>query len=628
MATTRAEVLDWLSTPRSPREPLNRVLYLDIETQGDITKLHHSQRELLCVGMRRGDDPRVLIVGRDLLAEPWPEFIETLQSWQLCAHNGKFDLATLCMMLGAEPGTLALWFDTMLAHYALQPAGSAHGLEYLAGLYHGAQPWDVGGDKTNLAAREPEQLHHYNALDVGWGWTLLETFHPLVSADVHTQTLMHDVLMRASYLLQSREPYGIGFDYDYTRNELAETLEIEAERGRSQLVEMAHQVLPRTKTVYKPRSRTQKDPETGEKTKTTWKEPVEQPYTFNPGSWQQVLKVYTQAGVSLPSTDKKEVMQPRAEQGDQFAQALLDWRVITKQHSTYVVSLLDKASDVMGSTRVFPSYKLHGTVTGRLSSENPNIQNIPRKKELRRMFTAYSPDRLLTQVDFGQAELRVIAAESECRWLLNIFNDPNADVFEQMLPQVFPRVDLDSISAAQRKELRAKLKGTVYGLCFGRQAPAIGADIGATTAEAQDIIDTFFTNSPEVAKYRQWIMDAVLSGEPLLTRTGRRFQHEVVTAANVNSVKRSALSAIPQGSSSDVTLLAACELNDRVAAMGKDWHVVALVHDAITLDTPKDEANDAAHMMAMVMRETARVWFPEVAFTTDAKSGYTWDQTS
>lgn len=627
LAASRAEVIEYLQAPGVEEDPLGNALYLDIETQGSIHKLHHSERPLLCVGMKRFGDDEVFIIGRDLLGGAWPEFIQALQLWDLCAHNAKFDFGTLCMMLGTEPGALRPWFDTMLAHYALQPAGSGHRLEYLAGLYHGAQPWDVGGDKTNLATQAPEDLHTYNALDVGWGWQLLETFHPLVSADAHTRLLLYSVLMRASYLLQKREPHGIGFDYDYTRNELAETLEIEAERGRKKLVEMAHTVLPRTRTVYKPRSRTHKDPETGEKHRTAWKEPVEQPYEFNPGSWQQVLQLYKQAGKQLPGTDKK-IMQARADDGDAFAAALLEWRTVTKQHSTYVISLLDKCSDVMGDTRVFPTYKLHGTVTGRLSSETPNVQNIPRLEKLRRMFKAFRRGRVLTQVDYSQAELRVIAAESGCAWLLDIFARPDADVFEQMLPNVFPKVDFTTISPAQRKELRAKLKGVIYGLLFGRQARAIAVAIGSTTAEASEIINRFFGNAPEVADWRGGVIRGVHTGTPLVTRTGRRFQHEVLTPKNADEVERSALSALPQGSASDMTLLAACELDERITAMGRDWHVVALVHDSITLDTPEDEAEEAKQLTAQIMQDTARQWFPETVFVTDGKSAYTWDQTS
>src|SRR5690554_8206065 len=93
-------------------------------------------------------------------------------------------------------------------------------------------------------------------------------------------------------------------------------------------------------------------------------------------------------------------MLPRAERGDEFAATLLKWRGITKQLSTYVVSLLEKQNPVLGGPRprLFTTYKLHGTVTGRLSSENPNIQNIPREKRLRRMFVPYTHERLHVQV--------------------------------------------------------------------------------------------------------------------------------------------------------------------------------------------------------------------------------------
>lgn len=620
-AQSRREVESWLAERTGSR------LYLDIETQGDIHRLHHSERELLCVGLLREAGEPVFIVPRPLLQEPWPELIELLAAHRLCAHNGKFDLGTLTLRLGAHPGALKLDFDTMLAHYALQPAGGVHSLEGLAVRYLGAEPWDLSTNKADLASVETTRLHRYNALDVQHGWQLMEFFEPLLRADEQTHTMFRNVLLRASYLLQKREPHGIGFDRDYTREELAETLEMEKERRHRKLVEMAHTVLPRTKTVDKKRSRTVKDPKTGEKVRTTWTEQVEIPYEFNPGSPQQLLRLYEALGKKLPSTDKS-VFEPRAEAGDAFAQELLHWRKVTKEYGTYVMSLLDKSNDLLGSPRVFPSYKLHGTVTGRLSSENPNIQNIPRKKVLRRMFVPYAPDRLLCQVDFGQAELRVIAAESKCRWLLDIFADPDVDVFDQMLPEVFPLVDFTGIDAAERKELRAKLKGVIYGLNFGRGAAAIAHAIGSTVTEAHRIINLFFDNGPEISAWRNWVMGTVHTGEPLVTRTGRRFQHEVVTPQNVKAVKRSALSALPQGNSSDVTLLAACEAQDIIEAKEYDWHLVALVHDAITLDVPAAEVEQAADFLSQTMKATARQWFPEVPFATDAKWGTSWDQTS
>lgn len=629
MCSSRSEALEWLNTLLSDSD--DHRLYVDIETQGDIKKLHHSQRELLCVGLHNPHQG-TMVIPRDVLAgEPFTALIPYLQNFQLIAHNGKFDLPTLGFGLGGDERSLDLWFDTQLAHYVLQPGSGEHALEPLAVRYFAAEPWDIFTlpQKINLAAQDPIAVQKYNALDVQYGWKLAELFQPLIEGDEKAKWLFDNVIMRASAFFQKREPYGIGFDPDYTRSELAEILDIEADRRRKALVEMAHQILPRTRMQMRQRSKTTKDPVTGEKVRETWKEPVEVPFEFNPGSWQQVLKFYEAVGIELKDTNEK-TLAPRAERGDQFAKELLAYRSVTKELSTYVTALLDKANDVLGDERprLFTTFKIHGTLTGRLSSENPNVQNIPRKKALRRPFVPYRSGRVLVQVDMSQAELRVIAALAGDPYLLELFHNPDVDIFTQMLPDVFPSIDFTTAAPAVVKEARAKLKGVIYGLNFGRGARAISLDIGAPLAEGQRIIDTFFTNAARVPAWRQEIIRAVHVGPPLVTRFGRYYQNELVTGRNKGEVERSALSFYPQSHSSDINLLSACDAQDAIEAQRRDWHIVALVHDAITIDCPEDEAEGAAQLLGDCLIQTAKKYIPECPFAVDAQWGLTWAETS
>ena len=636
MCSSRSEALEWLNTLLTDAD--DHRLYVDIETQGDIKKLHHSERRLLCVGLHNPHQGTLVIpegllmpVGTRSNSCDWPELIDLLGEFQLVAHNGKFDLPTLGFGLGGDERSLDLWFDTQLAHYTLQPGSGEHALEPLAVRYFAAEPWDIFTlpQKINLAAQDPEDVRKYNALDVQYGWRLLELFQPLIEGDAKAKWLYDNVIMRASNLFQKREPHGIGFDPEYTRSELAEVLDIEAERRRRALIEMAHQVLPRTRTQMRARSKTTKDPVTGEKVKNTWKEPVEVPYEFSPGSPQQLVALYAAAGVALKATNKA-TMEPRAERGDKFAKELLAWRRVDKMLGTYVTALLDKANDVLGDERprLFTTFKIHGTLTGRLSSENPNIQNIPRKKALRKPFVPYRSGRVLVQVDMSQAELRVIAALSGSPYLLELFHNPDVDIFTQMLPDIFPSIDFATADPAVVKEARAKLKGVIYGLNFGRGARAISMAIGAPVVEGQRIIDTFFTNAPEVMDWRKGVIRAVHNGPPLVSRFGRYFQNELITGRNKSEVERSALSFHPQSHSSDINLLSACDAQDEIEAQRRDWHIVALVHDAITIDCPEAEAEGAAQLLGDCLIRTAKKYIPECPFAVDAQWGLTWAETS
>lgn len=612
------------------------MIYLDIETQGDVSRLHPTRRRLLSLALStpvqgftsaQKQSAATLVVPEELLQEPWPELLSALDAHELAAHHGKFDLSTLCLRLGEEPDRLLLHYDTLLMHYVLHPGAETHRLKDLVYQYFGIPDWGFpDAVMRDLASVDRDALYTYNALDAIYGKLLTRKLHTELQNDADAQRSLR-VRMEASELFQWMEPTGIGFDADYARDELQETLSTRAEQARSELTEMAHRVLPRTQTVHKQRSKTVKDPDTGEKQRTTWKEPVEQNYEFNPGSPQQLLALYEAAGITLSNTSKS-VMEQRMLDGDDFAETLLRWRRTSKQLTAFVNPLLERADDVLGPTLLFPSYKIHGTKSSRLSAEHPNVQQMPRDPTIRRAFRARSEDRLLVEVDYGQGELRVIAAEAQDEWLLNLFHDPEVDIFTQMLPTVFPTVDFTAIGKDRLKELRAKLKGVVYGLNFGRGVAAIAHEIGSTAAEARRIIDTFFANAVGVAAWRSDIMYRATYRQPITTRFGARFQHEAITAENVKSVQRSALSHIPQGNLSDMNLISAGRVRRHIKRHQQDWHIAALVHDANLLDVPRDEASEAAYVVSDIMQSTAATVFPEVPFAVDAKFGYTWADTA
>lgn len=632
LAKTRMEVLQWVMSL-----PPGSTIYLDVETQGDVSLLHPSQRRLLSLALStkvRGfvtppkEKHATLVVPEELLQESWPELIDTLGAHELGAHNGKFDLSTLCLRLGAALDDLRLSYDTLLMHYVLHPAAGSHKLKDLVYSYFGVEDWGFpDAVMKDLASQPRDELYTYNALDAIHGKKLLGPLHNELQQDPDARYSLR-VRMHASELFQWMEPQGIGFDVFYVRDTLQETLSTRAEQARGELAEMAHRVLPRTRTVHKQRSKTTKDPDTGEKHRAVWKEPVEQDYEFNPGSPQQLLKLYQAGGITLPDTSKQTMEYRMVKEGDTFAEMLLSWRKTSKQLTAFVTPLLERANDVLGPTLLFPSYKIHGTKSSRLSAEHPNVQQMPRDPAIRRAFRARGEDRLLVEVDYGQGELRVIAAEAEDEWLLSLFRNPEVDVFTQMLPVVFPRIDFTSIGKDRLKELRAKLKGVIYGLNFGRGAAAIAHEIGSTVQEAKRIIDTFFAHAVGVGQWRSSIMYKAVYRQPIRTRLGSRFQFEVITPENMKSVQRSALSHVPQGNLSDMNLLSACRVRHHIKDHGKDWYIAALVHDANLLDVPKDEASDAAHVVSSIMESTAKATFPEVPFAVDAKYGYTWADTA
>ena len=275
--------------------------------------------------------------------------------------------------------------------------------------------------------------------------------------------------------------------------------------------------------------------------------------------------------------------------------------------------------------RRFPNYKLFGVHTGRTAAEDPNIQNQPRPDRIRRMYIPSVAGRLLGQTDYSQAELRVMAAEGGDKWLIDIFADSTQDVFTQMLPMAFPkRKPRDD---EERVDMRARLKGVIYGLSFGRQAPAIADSLEMPTFEAQAIIDNFLKAASGIAHYRAETMRKLHDGTGLRTRFGRYFQHDVITPRNKNNVERSALSFVPQGSVSDCLLLSAVDLVNHIRENDLGWRPMAFVHDSITIDAPADQIEEAMAFAGARMKYHAEKWFPEVVFATDGKFGTSWDKT-
>lgn len=591
-----------------------RRLSLDIETHGDIDVLHPVERPLVSVAVFDGE--RAVVIPRTLLGpshylgpdRPWPALLERLAKFDLELHNALFDLPTLCSRLcgpftAAEDYGLKVGFDTMLTHYIIRPAAE-QGLKPVAKSALGLDDWDhfTKEEMGRLGEMPKDKVYLYNAYDVVHTWGLRDFLQPLLdtvkgakkaSAHLHgfANRIMWDELE--------------GFPVDTDRaTDLCIMLEKEIGERRSQLVEWGNTYL---------------DPSTlpGK--------------SFNPGSPKQIKEFYASVGKKLPKTDEK-VMSKLAEKGDRFAKELLAYRSVAKEHSTYAKKIRDDYNDrVHGEPRLYPWYNLTKTLTGRLSSSGVlNIQNQPKQEEFpveRQLRSLYVPSRhregVLLQVDYSQAELRVMAAESGDDWLTGIFSDPSLDIFTQMTKDIFPHInDLKEI-----KLWRRPLKAVVYGLAFGRQAPAIALELGIPVHEAQAIMDGFLTRADELNVWRKWVMRQAANGSELMTRFGRHFQHEVITPRNAASVQRSALSFIPQSTSSDITLLAYMRLRDWVKSEGKEWFFRALVHDSITYDVPVEEVEEASQVITNFMTETAADVVPEVKFAVDANAARTWAET-
>jgi DNA polymerase I-like protein with 3'-5' exonuclease and polymerase domains len=352
-------------------------LVVDIETglDKDVSFDHPNNFDLLCVGLGYAKG-RAVVIGEEACKSPavlgWLKRL--LLKVRIIAHNGKFDLSGLFPKLGA----LKLWFDTMLAHYSLDERTGApiHGLKVLAVEELGAPDYAleistyVSGGRSYANIPRP-LLYKYNAYDLGCTWDLYELFSERM--DRNDVRRVHDHMVRASNELMYLELNGITVDREYARVLQGDYQE------RLAAIEAALGAL-----VYSPTSST--DPS------------LVKPGYFNPRSPKQVKEFLYSQGIRTESTDIDHltvIMRriKRDSKAGQFITKLLEYRFEQKRFSTYVMGIQKR----LYRGRVYTTYMLHGTTSGRLSSRNPNLQNITRDKPIRRQFIPASPDNVLMQ---------------------------------------------------------------------------------------------------------------------------------------------------------------------------------------------------------------------------------------
>lgn len=244
----------------------------------------------------------------------------------------------------------------------------------------------------------------------------------------------------------------------------------------------------------------------------------------------------------------------------------------------------------------------------------------------------------MVQVDYSQAELRVMAALSGDENLISAFQKDSPDFFDAMMPSAFPQrfPTLESYlkyeieeCGGEEKEYRAQLKGVVYGLAYNRQAQAIAEELGMSVNKAQGIINNFFRSSPDFYDWRKRVEAIALDPEKaLVSPFGRQYQAEVVTGRNRQNVINSALAFLPQSTASDLCVVAAINSHGRLkSGQFGDTMIVATIHDAILLDVPDEYVDSVSAMVMEEMENSGTKKFGNVLhFGAEASRGASWGE--
>jgi DNA polymerase-1 len=302
---------------------------------------------------------------------------------------------------------------------------------------------------------------------------------------------------------------------------------------------------------------------------------------------------------------------------------VLKWRSIQKLKGTYVDALPALVNPVTG--RVHTTFNQAVAATGRLSSSDPNLQNIPIRtalgREIRGAFTA-APGYLLISVDYSQIELRVLAHLSGDAALIEAFQT-GLDIHDRTADRVF-----GSASGLDPHELRRRAKIINYALLYGKTAFTLAKDIGVSQQAAQEFIDAYFAGFPGVRAYiDKTLADARVSGV-VRTLTGRRRLFPEITSKNGMirmAAEREAVNMPIQGTAADVLKRAMIDVHGAIAARNAGRaapsRMILTVHDELLFEAPADDAEAVAEMARAVMEQA----FPlNVPLTVDVGIGPNW----
>jgi DNA polymerase-1 len=507
-------------------------------------------------------------------------------------QNMKFDISMLKWYDIDVKGKL---FDTMLAHYLLQP-DQRHNMDFLSETYLRYKPVPIealigkkGLKQANMRDVDHELIKEYAAEDADVTLQLRQVFEPMLTS-TNTLELFDKIEVPLVPVLASMEAEGIKLDssalHDYSAELLQEIKVLEAgifeDAGTSFNIASPKQLgeilFDRLKIVDNPKQTATKQYSTGEDilTKLVNKHPI--------------------------------------------VQKILDYRSLTKLKSTYVDALPTLVSARDG--RIHTSYNQAVAATGRLSSNNPNLQNIPirteRGREIRKAFVPRNENYLLLSADYSQIELRIIAHLSHDKEMSADFN-AGLDIHAATAARVYG-VKLEDVT----REMRRNAKAVNFGIIYGMSAFGLSERMNIPRKEASDIIRQYFDRFTGIRQYiDQTIASAKKNGYVETMMKRRRYLRDINSAnATVRGfAERNAINAPIQGTAADMIKIAMINIYDEITRLKMKSRMILQVHDELVFDVYKKEIEDLRAMVDEKMKNAIRL---DVPVEIEISSGGNW----
>ena len=507
-------------------------------------------------------------------------------------HNLKYDLKVLSNYNLSVKGPL---YDTLIAHYLINP-DRRHGMDILAASYLNYEPQPItdligkkGKNQGNMRDVSLKDQTQYAAEDADITWQLKQYFEKELDA-ADNQKLFQTVELPLVPVLTAMEKEGINLNVSFL-NEFAKTLEIDSARLQKEIFEQAGEefnlaspkqlglvLFDKLKLVEKPK-----------KTKTGQ---------------------YSTAEDVLSSLAKKH----------SIIANILNWRSIQKLLSTYVIALPDEINPKTG--RVHTVYNQAVAATGRLSSNAPNLQNIPirteRGQQVRKAFIPRDENHVLLAADYSQIELRIIAALSKDPSMVAAFQN-NEDIHATTAAKVFG-VPLEEVTRTQR----SNAKTVNFGIIYGVSAFGLSQQTDLSRSESKELIDTYYESYPKLKAYMSSQIDFARDNGYVATVLGRRRYLKDILSQNAivrGAAERNAVNAPIQGSAADIIKIAMINIHKRLET--GDWKAKMLlqVHDELVFDVPRTEVES---LSAMVKEEMENAFVMDVPLVVDLGIGENW----
>jgi len=352
-------------------------------------------------------------------------------------------------------------------------------------------------------------------------------------------------------------------------------------------------------------------------------------FEFNVGSPKQLGEVLFDK-MNLPGGKRMKtgawgtdssVLQTLADQGNELPVRILEWRQLQKLKSTYADALVEQINPDTG--RVHTSYAMAIAQTGRLSSTDPNLQNIPiRTQEGRRIRQAFIAPRgsLLVAADYSQIELRIMAHLSGDATLLRAFAE-DRDVHQATAAEVFG-LSLESVSADQRRSAKA----INFGLMYGMSAFGLARQLGIGRGDAQKYMDLYFERYPGVKRYMEETRRQARQSGYVETVFGRRLYLPEIQSRNAalrQYAERSAINAPMQGTAADIIKRAMIEVDAWLQSSRVAARLIMQVHDELVLEVAEDAVDTVVGQIRTHMIRAADL---SVALKVDVGLGRNWDE--